>query len=261
MKWTSVQDYEAASRLAAQRMFDAISLNLERKGKVAVGLATGNTMIRLYALLAEKLNQSRLGLSDLSTFNLDEYVDGEGRNVPSEHPLSYRTYMDKHLFNLLDKELGLRRDNVFFPDAEAPAGFDDCIEAAGGLDIQLLGIGFNGHIAFNEPMPEDEIAASDFAALPSRVINLAEQTVLANARLTAAGERSVMPCRAVTMGMRSILNAREILLVACFQEQTAPLSRLKAGKVSTETPASFLLNHPAVEVIYTTDKIQLGGAQ
>ncbi len=257
MTWTPVQDYEAASRLAARRLFDAITDTLARKGRAAIGLATGNTMIRTYRLLADHLNAAGLSLSGLATFNLDEYVDDRGRNVAPDHPLSYRSYMAERLFNLIGPRLGFRPENAFFPEAENPAGFDARITAAGGLDLQLLGIGFNGHIAFNEPQPESEITAEAFAALPSRVIPLASQTVQANASLTAAGDLDAVPRKAVTMGMRQILAARDIVLVACFEEQTAPLRLLQARRVSTESPASFLLNHPSVEVIYTTDTINL----
>ncbi|HPB10613.1 MAG TPA: glucosamine-6-phosphate deaminase [Kiritimatiellia bacterium] len=255
MKWTQVPDYEAMSRMAAQRLFDVISGKLAKRQQVRVGLATGNTMIRVYGMLAGLLNKAGHELSDLSTYNLDEYVDGQGGNVAPSHPLSYRKYMTEYFYDLVDTRLGFKQANMFFPDAGNPAAYDTQIAEAGGLDFQLLGIGFNGHIAFNEPQPESEITAEAFAALPSRVISLASQTVLANACLTAAGDLSAVPRQAVTMGMRQILAARDILLVACFTEQTAPLRLLKAGRVSTETPASFLLNHPSVEVIYTTDTI------
>ena len=121
----------------------------------------------------------------------------------------------------------------------------------------MLGIGFNGHIAFNEPQPESEISTEAFAALPTRVIPLAQQTIETNARLTASGDLTAVPRKAVTMGMRQILAARDILLVACFKEQTVPLRRIKTDRVSVETPASFLLDHPSAEIIYTTDTITL----
>lgn len=245
------------SRLAAHHMFDEISRNLAAKHAATAGMATGNTMIRLYALLAEKLNEAGLSLADFSTFNLDEYVGNDGRDVPPPHPLSYRKYMTEYFFDLIDPKSGFKRENMFFPDAVSPSKIDRQIESLGGLDIQLLGIGFNGHIAFNEPIPSSEISETDFAALPSRVIQLNELTIQTNARLTAGGDLEKVPRQAVTLGMKSILSAKRILLLACFKEQAAPLSKIKAGKISTENPASFLLNHPAVEVIFTTDTINL----
>ena len=142
MKWTQVPDYEAMSRMAAQRMFEVISGKLAQRQKVRVGLATGNTMIRVYAILAGMLNKAGHELSDLSTYNLDEYVGSQGGNVAPSHPLSYRKYMTEHFYDLVDTRLGFKRENMFFPDSEDPAAYDAQIAEAGGLDFQLLGIGF-----------------------------------------------------------------------------------------------------------------------
>ncbi len=234
MKWTPVRDYEEMSQLAALRMFNALTRNLAAKREATAGLATGNTMIRLYELLAQKLNEAGLGLAGFSTFNLDEYVGNDGLNVAPSHPLSYRKYMTEHFYDLLEPRLGFRLESLLFPDAENPTKIDQRIAAIGGLDIQLLGIGFNGHIAFNEPIRAGEISEQAFAALPSRVIQLSELTLQTNARLTADGDLTQVPGQAVTLGMASILKAREIMLLACFREQTDPLARIKAGIISTE---------------------------
>ena len=193
MKWTQVPDYEAMSRMAAQRLFDVISGKLAKRQKVRVGLATGNTMIRVYAMLAGMLNKAGHELSDLSTYNLDEYVDGQGGNVAPSHPLSYRKYMTEHFYDLVDTRLGFKRENMFFPDSGNPTAYDAQIAEAGGLDFQLLGIGFNGHIAFNEPIPAGEISAEAFAALPSRVIQLTALTIKTNTELTADGDPHLVP--------------------------------------------------------------------
>lgn len=257
VKWIEARDYEEMSRMAAERMFKVISENLARRNAAMTGMATGNTMIKLYSILTGMLNKAGLGLSNFSTFNLDEYVDKDGKNVCPDHPLSYCRYMVEKFSDLLDPGLGFKRDNMFFPDAGNPAKYDTQIDDAGGLDLQLLGIGFNGHIAFNEPIRAGEMPEQDFAALPSRVIQLDELTIRTNARLTAGGDMKIVPHKAVTMGMKSILKAKEIMLLACFSEQAVPLGRIKSGKISTENPASFLWNHPSVEVIYTTDTIKL----
>ena len=259
MKWTAVQNYEAMSALAAQRMAEVISGARSGRRGARIGLATGNTMIRLYSLLADRLNNARLDLSDFSTFNLDEYVGDDGANVAPDHPLSYRAYMARYFYDLLDPALGFKRENMFFPDARAPEKYDAQIAAGGGLDFQLLGIGFDGHIAFNEPIPAGELSENAFAELPSRVIRLEDITIRTNASLTAHGDARIVPHRAVTMGMRSILDAKEIWLLACFEEQTVPLGKMRTGTVSSENPASFLLKHPSVHVVYTTDTIRFEG--
>ena len=257
MNWVKARDYEEMSTLAARRMFELISAKVSQGEPVNLGMATGNTMIGTYRMLAELLNGTKIDLSRVSTFNLDEYVDDKGENVSPEHPLSYRKYMYEKLAALLAPRLGFKRERMHFPDATNPGNYDAQIENSGGLEFQLLGIGFNGHIAFNEPQSEDEISAEDFAALPSRVISLDALTIQTNSRLTAGGNSDLVPRKAVTMGMRSILKAKEILLLACFPEQVAPLTRIRTSRITPELQASFLLEHPSAHVIYTGDNIKL----
>lgn len=257
--WVRVDDYEMMSAAGAVRVAAAIEDPLRQDQPALVGLATGNTMLRLYARLAEMLNQRGLDLSNLHTFNLDEYVGADARWVSADHPVSYHAYMEKNFFARLAPKLGMRRDHIHFPDPDNPGEIDDRIERLGGLDVQLLGIGFNGHIAFNEPMSEAEIGVEAFAALPTRVIDLTELTIETNARLTAGGDRTQVPRQAVTLGMKPILAAREILLLACFPEQCEPLDRIRQGRITPSLPASYLLRHPSATILYTADTICLEG--
>ena len=251
VQWIGANHYETMCRDAAVRIAAAIEKGLGECRPVLLGLATGNTMIGVYEKLAETLNRCGLDLSQLHTFNLDEYVANDGRWITVDHPLSYRAYMDAQLFSRLDPKLRFDRDHVHFPDPTNPTGFDDLIRDLGGLDFQLLGIGFNGHIAFNEPMSESEISSERFAALPTRLIDLAESTIATNAILTAGGDRTKVPSHAVTMGMQTILAAREILLLACFPQQSEPLERMRRDGVTPQLPASFLLRHAHATVLYT----------
>ena len=224
-----------------------------------LGLATGNTMITLYDELADKFNRARADLSLLSTWNLDEYsLDGKVA-VPHDHPLSYWKYMHEMLFSKFDPALGFREENAHFPDPASPDAYDPAIEAAGGLDLQLLGIGFNGHIAFNEPMREDEISEEGFAALPTRVLPLSEETIVQNTAVTAGGDSSLVPRYAATMGMAPILAAKKCLLLACFAEQSAPLKAISArgGRPTPFLPASYLWRHQDFRLIYTADKVSM----
>ncbi len=257
MRWIRVNDYDAMSEFGARRLFERIDRAARAGRGAAVGLATGNTMLRLYARLAERLNAARTPLAGLRTFNLDEYVGADGRAVPLDHPLSYRAYMAANLFARLDPALGFRPDHAHFPDAADPARYDADIRAAGGLDLQLLGIGFNGHIAFNEPIRETLLGAEAYARLPSRLVDLEPLTLKTNARLTAGDDLRRVPRRAATMGMAPILAAREILLLACFAEQAAPLNALRTGRITPELPASFLLRHRHAAVVYTADTLPL----
>lgn len=256
MNWQQVDDYAEMSELTAGRIFRIVAGASASGRRVNLGLATGNTMLELYQRLARKFNVAHVDLSRLHTYNLDEYVGPDGRAVPETHPLSYRRYMKANLFDALDPGLGFSMDSqAHFPDPVSPDRFDRDLAAAGGIDFQLLGIGFNGHIAFNEPIPATEISPDGFAALPSRVVALKELTIQTNSRLTAGNDDALVPRHAVTMGMAQILSAREVMLLACFPEQVHPLTAMLNGKPTPELPASFLLDHPDTTIVYTGDTI------
>ena len=256
MNWIKVKNYEEMSRMGAEKIYRVIAEKTKEGRRVNIGLATGNTMIRLYELLAELLNRNRIRLNLLHTWNLDEYAENSGSAVSAAHPLSYRKYMREHLFRRFDPALGFSETNIHFPDPAAPERFDHELESAGGTDLQLLGIGFNGHIAFNEPLEKTEISTEKFAELPRRLIRLKPLTIETNRRLTAEGE-DIVPEYAVTMGMKQILASRHLLLLACFPEQEKPLKQMRSGKPTPELPASYLLNRPDSEIVYCADVISL----
>ncbi len=253
-----VRNYAAMSSVGASILFETAMRSIAAGKRFNLGLATGNTMITLYDELAEKFNRAKADLSLLSTWNLDEYsLDGKSA-VPHDHPLSYWKYMHEMLFSKFDPALGFKDENAHFPDPADPDTYDPAIEAAGGLDLQLLGIGFNGHIAFNEPMQEDEISVEAFAKLPTRVLPLSKETIVQNTAVTAGGDSSLVPRYAATMGMAPILTAKKCLLLACFEEQTAPLNAIiEKGRPTPFLPASYLWEHPDFRLVYTTDKITL----
>ena len=255
----TVKNYETMSSVGASIIYEAVMRKLAKGERFNLGLATGNTMITLYDELANKLNRARADLSLLSTWNLDEYSADGRAPVPHDHPLSYWKYMHEMLFAKFDASLGFREENAHFPDPASPVTYDPAIAAAGGLDLQLLGIGFNGHIAFNEPMREDEISVEDFGRLPTRVLPLSKETIEQNTAVTAGGDASLVPRYAATMGMAPILDAKRCLLLACFAEQTAPLTAIfaRGGAPTPFLPASYLWRHPDYRLIYTTDKITL----
>ena len=254
----TVDNYEDMSAVGASAIYADAMRSLAKGERYNLGLATGNTMITLYAELADKFNRAGADLSLLSTWNLDEYSADGVAAVPHDHPLSYWRYMHEMLFSKFDPALGFREENAHFPDPASPETYDPAIAAAGGLDLQLLGIGFNGHIAFNEPMREDEISVEDFAALPTRVLPLSEETIVQNTAVTAGGDASLVPRYAATMGMAPILAAKKCLLLACFAEQSAPLGAIVSrGAPTPLLPASYLWRHPDFHLVYTVDKIEL----
>ena len=258
MKVQKVSDYQTMSIAGADIIYNAVVSALKQGKNFNLGLATGNTMIELYRILAERFNADGIDLSRLQTWNLDEYASDSSHAVPHDHPLSYWKYMHENLFNRFAPERNFADCQAHFPDPADPEKFDRELAEAGGLDLQLLGIGFNGHIAFNEPMKADEIAVDAYGALPTRVLPLAEATIAQNTKLTAGGDESLMPRFAATMGMKQILLSKQELLLACFAEQQEPLTRMIGdGKATPELPASYLLDHPDFTLIYTTDKINL----
>lgn len=258
MKVQKVPDYQTMSQIGADIIYDAVVGALSRGKHFNLGLATGNTMIELYRILADRFNRDHIDLSRLQTWNLDEYASDESYAVPHDHPLSYWKYMHEKLFNRFAPERNFKEEQAHFPDPSDPAKFDRELEAAGGLDLQLLGIGFNGHIAFNEPEKESDISVEAFGELPTRVLPLTQETIDQNTALTAGGDSSLMPRFAATTGMKPILASKQELLLACFAQQEAPLRTMISGNRATpELPASYLLKHHDFTLIYTTDKINL----
>ena len=164
------------------------------------------------------------------------------------------------LFRKFDPARNFTERQAHFPDPSDPAKFDRELAAAGGLDLQLLGIGFNGHIAFNEPVRESEIGVEAYGELPTRVLPLTQETIDQNTKVTANGDSSLVPRFAATTGMKPILASKQELLLACFAEQEAPLTKmLRDQRATPELPASYLLDHPDFTLIYTADKIDLDG--
>ena len=255
MKWIEVKNYDAMSVDGCRRIYDAVAPELLAGKRVNLGLATGNTMIQLYELLANEFNTKRIPLKNLHTYNLDEYVGPDRKAVPYSHPLSYRRYMDENLFNRFDPALGFGAENRHFPDPDNGDAYDAEIAANGGLLLQLLGIGFNGHIAFNEPEPECPV--DEFARRSTRVISLTALTIATNQRLTAGGN-DIVPRLAVTMGMKPIIDAKKHLLLACFPEQEKPLAAMKRNPVpDPKYPASYLFLDPESVIVYCGDVIRL----
>ena len=258
MKVLKVGNYHEMSIAGAMLIHEAVMAKLGRGENFNLGLATGNTMIELYEILAGMFNDEQADLSRLQTWNLDEYAADERHAVAHDHPLSYWKYMHENLFDRFLPERNFREGQAHFPDPADPERFDRKLTAAGELDLQLLGIGFNGHIAFNEPVKATEISVAAYGELPTRVLPLTRETIEQNTKVTANGDASLVPRFAATTGMKPILKAKRELLLACFAEQQEPLRRMIAGKAPTpELPASYLLDHPDFLLIYTADKINL----
>lgn len=195
--------------------------------------------------LVRMFREDGCDFSRVSTFNLDEYLDARGQWVDPAWEMSFRGIMDRTFFSLLDDPArAVKPENVHFPDPLDCGRITRAIEACGGLDVCMLGLGLNGHIAFNEP-PEsaEEISIDAFAALETRVVQLAPRTVLQNFARREFRHIPFIPSRAVTLGMKEILAARQVIMWAGTWG-TDIMQRALLGPVTPLVPASYLQRHP-----------------
>ena len=217
MKIERLDSYSSLSSTAAELVADEI----KSKKQVNLGLPTGSTPLGFYQCLVEH----QLNWSGVQTFNLDEYI------IDASSPDSYHSYMEKHLF----AHVNLERSNIHFPGIN----YEDVIDSRGGLDITVLGLGLNGHIAFNEPgSPKNS---------KTRMVFLDDLTREANAKHFAG---SVTPRCAITMGIETILRSKKIILLVRGQEKLPILQKAITGKISDSVPASFLQTHENVRILY-----------
>ncbi|MFV1964155.1 MAG: glucosamine-6-phosphate isomerase [Pirellulaceae bacterium] len=201
-----------------------------------------------FPVLADRINTQRCDCSDVVIINMDEYVDEQDQWVEAEHPLSFRGYMDRKFYNLIDPLLAPKPENRVFPDPRDAGGIQRRIRDRGGVDACFGGIGINGHIAFNEPPEPDRTCSVDeFAALPTRVLDLSRETRTINS-VTVGGEISVIPHRAITVGMQEILASRKLRFYCNRPWQSSVVRRVLHGPVTSACPASLLRTHPDAEL-------------
>lgn len=232
MKLIIAESYEDMSRKAA----DVLAKHVLEHPRCVLGLATGSTPIGLYAELVRDYQAGKISFAEVSTYNLDEY-----RGLSGDHNQSYRYFMNDNLFDHVDIDKAATHvPDGACADAEAAcAAYEAAIDAAGGVDIQLLGLGHNGHIGFNEPCTEFPKA--------THCVQLTESTINANSRLFDSIDE--VPREAYTMGIGTIMKAREILVVANGEGKADIVKRAFFGPVTPEVPASILQFHPNVTVI------------
>ena len=220
---------QEAVHLTARLIADAINAKPEFK----LGLATGATMEAVYADLAAMNQRKEVDFSLVKTFNLDEYCD-----LPKNHPNSFYSFMEKNLFSKVD----IKPENVNFLDGNVEpvaesARYAQAIKNAGGIDIQLLGIGRNGHIGFNEPA--DEFTDEAFK------VKLTDSTIAANSQYFTD---IAMPHYAITMGIGSIMRAKKIVLIATGESKAEAIKATVEGEVTPHCPASILQQHDDVTI-------------
>ncbi|WP_196000951.1 glucosamine-6-phosphate deaminase [Clostridium sp. 1001271B_151109_B4] len=227
-----VDNYEELSKVAAKEFAKVIN----DKPNAVLGLATGGSPVGMYKELIKMYENKELDFSKITTVNLDEYV-----GLNPEHEQSYRQFMNENLFKYINVDI----KNTFVPNGLAKdlelecKEYDKKIEELGGIDIQLLGVGNNGHIAFNEP--DEELSSG------THIITLTEDTIKANARFFDNEED--VPRRAVSMGVGGIMKSKKIVLIASGESKAEAIKGLFSGKITTDNPASMLQMHRDVTVI------------
>ena len=209
---------------------------VRRKPDAVLGLATGSTPLRMYAELIRMHRDDGLDFSRVTTFNLDEYA-----GLAPEHPQSYHAFMREHFF----RQVNVARHRIHIPDglaADIPAecaAYESAICAAGGIDLQVLGIGSDGHIGFNEP--------SSSLASRTRIKTLTERTRRDNARFFGSPEE--VPLHVVTMGVGTIMDARQVLLLAFGEGKAKAIADAVEGPITAMNPASILQMHPVAKCL------------
>ena len=234
MKFIKTDSYEKMSHIAANIIFAQVI----QKPDSVLGLATGSSPVGTYKELIELCKKGDLDFSTVTSINLDEYVGLDG-----ESDQSYRYFMNKNLFESVNIDV----NKTFVPNGKAAdleaecKAYDERIAEYGGIDLQLLGIGLDGHIGFNEP---DSCFTKE-----THIVELDESTIKANARFFES--EADVPRKAVTMGMGGIMNAKKVLLIANGANKKEILEKAFYGPITPEVPASILQLHPDVTVIYS----------
>ena len=230
---------EKISALIAEEFIKQVN----EKPNCVLGLATGTSPLKVYANLVQACKNGRVSFKEVKTFNLDEYIGLKGT-----HNQSYRYFMNDNLFNHID--INKENTHVLLGVGDYLAyanNYDNLIKQAGGIDLQILGIGSDGHIAFNEP-------GTPFDSL-THVAELAESTIVDNSRLF--NDISEVPTKAVTMGLRSIMNAKKIVLIATGKNKARAIFNLLKGPKTEEVPCSILQDHPNCTIYVDEDAYSL----
>lgn len=200
------------------------------------------------ALLADLINREQIDCRGVVFINMDEYLTDDDRYIPLHHPLSFRGFVAREFYGRIRPDLAPLPRHRVFPDPRDPGAVGRLLARRGGADACFGGIGITGHIAFNEPPePGATMSVGDFADLPTRVLTLARETRTINS-VTVGGEISVIPHRAVTVGMRECLGARRLRLYCNRPWQSAVVRRVLHGPVSAGCPASLMRLHPDAEL-------------
>ncbi|MBN2224898.1 MAG: glucosamine-6-phosphate isomerase [Deltaproteobacteria bacterium] len=207
-----------------------------------------------YPVFVDGVRDESLDLSRTAFFFMDEYLDEEGRHISPDNPLSFRGFVREALIGPLSGSPGFDPGRVCFPDPQDTGAYARLMQHAGGIDLVLAGVGIDGHVAFNEPVPQMDAEA--YAKLPTRIVDLTCETRTVNAAMEAGGAIDLVPRRAVTVGMAEIFSARRIVVFMNRGWQRAAVRRFLFGEITVGFPVSLLRGHADLSVIITVEVSQ-----
>jgi glucosamine-6-phosphate deaminase len=205
-----------------------------------------------YRILVDRCNRERISWKNVFTFNMDEFLEWQGRPIPVSHPLSFEGYMRREVFGQLDEELRIPANQCFFPHPFRIDETSDKIQELGGIDVCYGGIGYHGHVAFNEPPISRwyRISVEELRNSSTRVIVLGDDSIVVQSIHCSGGNSAAIPPMAVTLGMKDILASRKIRLYCAAGERHRAIFRITvAGEVTTDFPSTLVQGHPDAEVL------------
>lgn len=258
-----VEELHGCARIPFRLLPDIPSILSDLARSVARQIREGNARVeptRLilpvgpvahYRMLVEITNRERISWKNTYTFNMDEFLDWQGRPVPLEHPLSFEGFMRRQVFARIDEELRIPEDHCFFPHPFRPDEISARIREVGGIDCCYGGVGYHGHVAFNEPPISRwyRISVEQLRESWTRVLALGDDSIVVQSIHSSGGNSAAIPPMAVTLGMKDILASRKIRLYCAAGERHRAIFRIAvAGEVTTDYPVTLVQGHPDAEI-------------
>ena len=260
----SIGELRAHARIPFRLLPDRQSLLTEFADSIATEIRTRNARgertrlilpvgpVAQYPILVDRCNRERISWKNVFTFNMDEFLDWQGRPIPVSHPLSFEGYMRREVFGQLDEDLRIPESQCYFPHPFRIDEISDKIQELGGIDVCYGGIGYHGHVAFNEPPISRwyRISVDQLRNSSTRVVVLGGDSIVVQSIHCSGGNSAAIPPMAVTLGLKDILASRKIRLYCAAGERHRAIFRITvAGEVTTDFPSTLIQGHPDAEVL------------
>lgn len=246
---TILPDLDTFGKHLARHMADVIIENNKEEKPTSFIIPVGPTV--QYPEFARIVNSEKIDLSNVGTFNMDEYLDWQGKTISESHPMSFKRVMKEILFDKIDPELRMPEENMFFPDIRCPEKFDEALDQWGPVDVCYAGIGYHGHVAFNEGIVSRwyKVPEEEFLNARTHLVALADDTFVINSVREAGGNCEIIPPFAITVGMKDIMASKHIEGVFyCGHWQRTVFRRTLFQEPTIEYPGTFLKRHKSFSI-------------